>query len=56
MIISSEIEKVEKVENLGKRVGKGQKSTLRAFARTRANNVIQNLKLEKNMLKVFIKK
>jgi hypothetical protein len=33
MIISSEIENVEKVENFGKRVGKSGKSTLRAFAK-----------------------
>ena len=39
MIISSEIENVEKVENLGKRVGKCQKSILRAFARTRAKKM-----------------
>ena len=38
MIISSEIENVEKVENFGKSVGKYQKSILRAFARTRAKN------------------
>ena len=36
MIISSEIENVEKVENLIKTGGKSQKSILRAFARTRA--------------------
>ena len=36
MIISSEIENVEKVENLTKAAGKYQKSILRAFARTRA--------------------
>jgi hypothetical protein len=36
MIISSEIENVEKVENLIKKGGKRQKSFLRAFARTRA--------------------
>ena len=38
MIISSEIEKVEKVENLIKAEGRCQKSILRAFARTRAKN------------------
>ena len=38
MIISSEIENVEKVENLIKTGGKSQKSILRAFARTRAKN------------------
>jgi hypothetical protein len=37
MIISSEIENVEKVENLIKTGGK--MSILRAFARTRAKNV-----------------
>mgnify|MGYP001458185038 CR=1 len=36
MIISSEIENVEKVENFGEKVGKSEKSILRAFARTRA--------------------
>ena len=36
MIISSEIENVEKVENLIKSVRENQKSILRAFARTRA--------------------
>ena len=36
MIISSEIEKVEKVENLRKKLRSVQKSILRAFARTRA--------------------
>ena len=36
MIISSEIENVEKVENLIKTGGKIEKSILRAFARTRA--------------------
>ena len=36
MIISSEIENVEKVENLRISVGKSGKSILRAFARTRA--------------------
>ena len=36
MIISSEIENVEKVENLIKAGGRYQKSILRAFARTRA--------------------
>ena len=40
MIISSEIERVEKVENLIKAFGKSEKSTLRAFARTRAKNRI----------------
>ena len=39
MIISSEIKNVEKVENLIKVSGKSQKSTLRAFARTRAKKV-----------------
>ena len=38
MIISSEIENVEKVENLIKTGGKSEKSILRAFARTRAKN------------------
>ena len=38
MIISSEIENVEEVENLTKTGGKSQKSILRAFARTRAKN------------------
>ena len=38
MIISSEIENVEKVENLTKKITKPEKSILRAFARTRANN------------------
>jgi hypothetical protein len=36
MIISSEIENVEKVENLIKAADKVKKSILRAFARTRA--------------------
>ena len=36
MIISSEIENVEKVENLTKKITKPEKSILRAFARTRA--------------------
>ena len=36
MIISSEIENVEKGENLMKAAGKSGKSILRAFARTRA--------------------
>ena len=40
MIISSEIENVEKVENLTKDPGKSGKSILRAFARTRAKNSI----------------
>ena len=40
MIISSEIENVEKVENFGERVGKSEKSILRAFARTRAKNKV----------------
>ena len=44
MIISSEIENVEKVENLSKDKGKSGKSILRAFARTRAKNYCQNLK------------
>ena len=39
MIISSEIENVEKVENLIKAAGKSGKSILRAFARTRAKNL-----------------
>ena len=39
MIISSEIENVEKVENLIKTGGKSEKSILRAFARTRAKNL-----------------
>ena len=38
MIISSEIENVEKVENLRKKLRSVQKSILRAFARTRAKN------------------
>jgi hypothetical protein len=38
MIISSEIENVEKSGKFGKSVGKVQKSILRAFARTRAKN------------------
>jgi hypothetical protein len=38
MIISSEIEKVEKVEILIKAADKDEKSILRAFARTRAKN------------------
>ena len=38
MIISSEIENVEKVDNLTKAAGKSEKSILRAFARTRAKN------------------
>ena len=38
MIISSEIENVEKVEKIGESVSKSQKSILRAFARTRAKN------------------
>ena len=38
MIISSEIENVEKVENLTKKITKPEKSILRAFARTRAKN------------------
>ena len=40
MIISSEIENVEKVENFGEMVGRCQKSILRAFARTRAKKVL----------------
>ena len=40
MIISSEIENVEKVENLIKAAGRCQKSILRAFARTRAKKVL----------------
>ena len=44
MIISSEIENVEKVENFGEKVGKSGKSILRAFARKRAkNNKVKNL-------------
>jgi phosphate uptake regulator len=39
MIISSEIEKVEKVEILTKAADKDQKSILRAFARTRAKKL-----------------
>ena len=38
MIISSEIEDVEKSGKFGESVGKIQKSILRAFARTRAKN------------------
>ena len=38
MIISSEIENLEKEENLIKSAGKVEKSILRAFARTRAKN------------------
>jgi hypothetical protein len=38
MIISSEIENVEKVENFEEKVGKSGKSILRAFAWTRAKN------------------
>jgi hypothetical protein len=40
MVISSEIENVEKVENLIKTGGKCHKSILRAFARTRAKKSI----------------
>ena len=40
MIISSEIENVEKVENFIKTGGKIEKSILRAFARTRAKKKI----------------
>ena len=36
MIISSELENVEKVEKLTKKIDKSEKSILRAFARTRA--------------------
>jgi hypothetical protein len=36
MIISSEIENVEKSGKFGEKVGKSGKSILRAFARTRA--------------------
>ena len=43
MIISSEIENVEKVENFGEKVGKSEKSILRAFARTRAKNLTNNI-------------
>ena len=39
MIISSEIENVEKVENLIKTGGKREKSILRALARTRAKKL-----------------
>ena len=39
MIISSEIENVEKVENLIKHVRENEKSILRAFARTRAKKL-----------------
>ena len=39
MIISSEIENVEKVENLTKKITKPEKSILRAFARTRAKKM-----------------
>jgi hypothetical protein len=39
MIISSEIENVEKSGKFGEKVGKCQKSILRAFARTRAKKV-----------------
>ena len=42
MIISSEIENVEKVENLIKSVSKTGKSILRAFARTRAKKAVQS--------------
>ena len=42
MIISSEIENVEKVENFGEKVGKSGKSILRAFARTRAKKQGKN--------------
>ena len=41
MIISSEIEKVEKVENLIKAAGRYQKSILRAFARTQAKKCLK---------------
>ena len=41
MIISSEIENVEKVENLTRKI-KNEKTILRAFARTRAKNVKVN--------------
>jgi hypothetical protein len=40
MIISSEIENVEKSGKFGESVGKSQKSILRAFARTRAKKGI----------------
>ena len=43
MIISSEIENVEKVENLRISVGKSGKSILRAFARTRAKKHLKEL-------------
>ena len=46
MIISSEIEKVEKVENLRKKLRSVQKSILRAFARTRAKNGFKRYKLQ----------
>ena len=42
MIISSEIEKVEKVENLRLMSGKSGKSILRAFPRTRAKKIFKN--------------
>jgi hypothetical protein len=38
MIVSSEIENVEKGENLIKDIWESEKSILRAFARTRAKN------------------
>ena len=44
MIISSEIENVEKVNNLIKAAGKYQKSILRAFSRTRAKNQKSSIK------------
>ena len=43
MIISSEIEKVEKVEILIKAADKDEKSILRAFARTRAKKCLRSI-------------
>ena len=45
MIMPSEIENVKKVEKLGKVLAKGEKSILRAFARTRAKKKVRNLRL-----------
>ena len=50
MIISSEIENVEKVENFGGPSGKSEKSILRAFARTRAKNWLLVLGLEEGLV------
>ena len=52
MIISSEIENVEKVENLIKAAGRYQKGILRAFARTRAKkiNLYCSYRVAKNLL------